>query len=185
MILSIVAIFMGMLNDQKQRTNGIGADLVVSPSNASFMNGMSGAAMSAKLAPFLATLPHVAVAAPVIQNFSMGDSLEILYGVDFKTFNALKPFIFIAGGPFQGPDDVIIDDVWAKTGGGHHVGETVNIQTLQPQLPHLRHRRERKGRAQDDPHRDPGRTDRLGRQGVHHLYQERRSGQQRADPAGD
>ena len=27
MILSIVAIFMGMLNDQKQRTNGIGADL--------------------------------------------------------------------------------------------------------------------------------------------------------------
>ena len=130
MILSIVAIFMGMLNDQKQRTNGIGADLVVSPSNASFMNGMSGAAMSAKLAPFLATLPHVAVAAPVIQNFSMGDSLEILYGVDYKTFNALKPFKFVSGGPFQGPDDVIIDDVWAKTGNGHHVGETINIGTL-------------------------------------------------------
>ena len=87
MILSIVGIFMGMLNDQKQRTNGIGADMVVSPSNASFMNGMSGAAMSAKLAPFLATLPHVAVAAPVIQNFSMGDSLDILYGVDFASFN--------------------------------------------------------------------------------------------------
>ena len=49
MILSIVAIFMGMLNDQKQRTNGIGADLVVSPPNASFMNGVSGAPMSAKL----------------------------------------------------------------------------------------------------------------------------------------
>jgi putative ABC transport system permease protein len=130
MILSIVAIFMGMLNDQKQRTNGIGADLVVSPSNASFMNGMSGAAMSAKLAPFLATLPHVAVAAPVIQNFAMGDALEILYGVDYKTFNALKPFTFIAGGPFQGPDDVIVDDKWAKTDGGHHVGETVSIQTL-------------------------------------------------------
>ncbi len=130
MILSIVAIFMGMLNDQKQRTNGIGADLVVSPSNASFMNGMSGAAMSVKLAPFLATLPHVAVVAPVIQNFSMGDSLEILYGIDYKSFNALKPFNFIAGGPFQGPDDVIVDDIWAKTGSGHHVGETINIQAL-------------------------------------------------------
>jgi putative ABC transport system permease protein len=130
MILSIVAIFMGMLNDQKQRTNGIGADLVVSPSNASFMNGMSGAAMSAKLAPFLATLPHVAVAAPVIQNISMGDSLEILYGIDYKTFEALKPFTFIAGGPFSGPDDVIVDDQWAKTDGGHQVGETVNIQAL-------------------------------------------------------
>ena len=130
MILSIVAIFMGMLNDQKQRTNGIGADLVVSPSNASFMNGMSGAAMSAKLAPFLATLPHVAVAAPVIQNFSMGDSLEILYGIDYKSFNALKPFNFVAGGPFQGPDDVIVDDIWAKTGRGHHVGENINILAL-------------------------------------------------------
>jgi putative ABC transport system permease protein len=130
MILSIVAIFMGMLNDQKQRTNGIGADLVVSPSNASFMNGMSGAAMSAKLAPFLATLPHVAVAAPVIQNFAMGSSIEILYGIDYKSFNALKPFTFIASGPFQGPDDVIVDDVWAKTDGGHHVGETVTIQSL-------------------------------------------------------
>ena len=50
MILSIVAIFMGMLDDQKERTNGIGADLVVSPSNASFMNGVSGAPMSARLA---------------------------------------------------------------------------------------------------------------------------------------
>ena len=45
MILSIVAIFMGMLDDQKDRTNGIGADLVVMPSNASFMNGVSGAPM--------------------------------------------------------------------------------------------------------------------------------------------
>ena len=130
MILSIVAIFMGMLNDQKQRTNGIGADLVVSPSNASFMNGMSGAPMSAKLADFLRTLPHVAVASPVMQTFSMGDSLEILYGIDYASFNALKPFTWIAGGPFQGPYDVIVDDVWAKTGGGHQVGETITIQSL-------------------------------------------------------
>ena len=135
MILSIVGIFMGMLNDQKERTNGIGADLVVSPSNASFMNGMSGAPMPAKLAGFLGTLPHVAVAAPVITNFSMGDSLEILFGVDFKSFDALKPFTFIEGGPFEGPYDVIVDDVWAKTGGGHHhVGETINIQSLHHQF---------------------------------------------------
>jgi putative ABC transport system permease protein len=134
MILSIVAVFMGMLNDQKQRTNGIGADLVVSPSNASFMNGMSGAPMPAKLADFLRTLPHVTAAAPVIQNFSMGDSLEILYGVDYKSFNALKPFTFVAGGPFQGPFDVLVDDKWAQTDHGHHVGETVTIQSLHHQF---------------------------------------------------
>ena len=33
MILSIVAIFMGMLNDSRARNNGIGAESVLSPSN--------------------------------------------------------------------------------------------------------------------------------------------------------
>src|ERR1019366_7713262 len=56
MILSIVAIFMGILNDQKSRNNGIGADLVVNPPNASFINGMSSAVIPMKLAPFLQTL---------------------------------------------------------------------------------------------------------------------------------
>jgi putative ABC transport system permease protein len=127
MILSIVAIFMGMLDDQKQRTNGIGADLVVSPSNASFMNGVSGAPMSAKLAEVFRKMPHVAVASPVITNFSMGGSVEILYGIDFTSYDALKPFVFLSGGPFKGPFDVIIDDVFAHAGQGHKVGDTITI----------------------------------------------------------
>src|SRR5690242_1679056 len=49
MILSIVGIFMGMLNDQKNRTNGIGADLMMRASNASAMNGVGGATMSVKI----------------------------------------------------------------------------------------------------------------------------------------
>jgi putative ABC transport system permease protein len=127
MILSIVAIFMGMLNDQKQRTNGIGADLVVRPSNASFMNGVSGAPMPVKIAEVFRRMPHVTVASPVISNFSMTDSVEILYGIDYPSYNALKPFTWVAGGPFRGPYDVIVDDVFARTGGGHHVGDSIEI----------------------------------------------------------
>src|ERR1700749_2538068 len=127
MILSIVAIFMGMLDDQKQRTNGIGGDLVVSPSNASFMNGVSGAVIPIKLADYLAKLPHVTVAAPVVSNFSMSGSVEVLYGIDYASYDALKPFVFISGGRFKGPFDVIIDDVFARTGGGHKVGDTITI----------------------------------------------------------
>ena len=66
MILSIVGIFMGMLNDQKQRTNGIGADLMMRASNTSAMNGVSGASMSQKLIGPLSQLPHVKVVAPGI-----------------------------------------------------------------------------------------------------------------------
>src|ERR1700758_2856496 len=45
MILSIVAIFMGMVNDSRQRQNGIGADLVMLPSGASLISGLSTASM--------------------------------------------------------------------------------------------------------------------------------------------
>ena len=127
MILSIVAIFMGMLDDQKARTNGIGADVVVLPSNASFMNGMGGAPMSVKLADVLKKMPHVVAAAPVVQNFNMGGSVEILYGVDYASYNALKPFTFLEGGPFQGPYDVIVDDVYAHGGPGRTVGSSITI----------------------------------------------------------
>src|ERR1700752_4472707 len=127
MILSIVAIFMGMLDDQKQRINGIGADLVVSPSNASFMNGVGGAVIPIRLADFLAKLPHVAVTAPVVSNFSISGSVEVLYGIDYTSYNALKPFVFISGGPFKGSYDVIVDDVFARVGSGHRVGDTISI----------------------------------------------------------
>ncbi|HEY1253866.1 MAG TPA: ABC transporter permease [Terracidiphilus sp.] len=127
MILSIVAIFMGMLNDQKNRTNGIGADLVVRPSNASFMNGVSGAPMPARIVEVFRRMPHVAVASPVITNFSMTGSVEILYGIDYASYNALKPFTWVAGGPFEKPNDVMIDDIWARKDGGHHVGEIIEI----------------------------------------------------------
>jgi putative ABC transport system permease protein len=127
MILSIVAIFMGMLDDQKVRTNGIGADLVVAPSNASFMNGVSGAPMSAKLADVFRRMPHVAVASPVISDFSMAGNVEILYGIDYASYNALKPFVFVTGGPFNDPYDVIVDDVFARAGPGHRIGDTIKI----------------------------------------------------------
>jgi putative ABC transport system permease protein len=127
MILSIVGVFMGMLNDTKQRTNGIGADLMMRPSNTSTMNGVSGAPMPAKFAEPLRKLAHVSVVSPVIMNLSTKGSIEILYGIDYKSFDALKPFVFVAGGPFQGPNDVIIDDVLARTDGGLHVGDTITV----------------------------------------------------------
>jgi len=32
-----------------------------------------------------------------------------------------------SGGPFQGPYDVIVDDVFASSDGGHKVGDTISI----------------------------------------------------------
>ena len=126
MILSIVGIFMGMLNDQKQRTNGIGADLMMRPSHTSIMNGISGAPIPAKFAEPIRKLPHVTVVAPAISNFNTSaEDFGVIYGIDYPTFNALRPFTFLEGTPFQGPDDVIVDDVFANN--RYHVGDTIKV----------------------------------------------------------
>ncbi|MFZ1939892.1 MAG: ABC transporter permease [Terracidiphilus sp.] len=126
MILSIVAIFMGMLNDQKARTNGIGADLMMRPSHASIMTGISGAPIPIKDAIAVRPLPHVAVVSPAITQFNTSpDDFGVIYGIDYDSFNALRPFVFLSGGRFQGPNDVIVDDVFAGT--KHHVGETIKV----------------------------------------------------------
>lgn len=127
MILSVVAIFMGQLTSAKERNNGIGADLIVTPPNASFMSGVSGAPMTVKLVPFLSKLPHVTVASPTITQLSMGSSLEVLWGIDYQSYAALKPFVFLSGGPFQQPFDVIVDDVFARSDRGYRVGQTIKI----------------------------------------------------------
>ena len=128
MILSIVGIFVGQVSNSRAQTGGIGADLIVRPPNASFISGVGGAPVPAKIVTVLAKLPHVAAATPVIQDFSLGGSPEVIWGIDYASFNALKPFVFLAGGPFQDPNDVIVDDVFARTDRGHKVGDTIQIK---------------------------------------------------------
>ncbi len=132
MILSIVGIFMGMLNDTKQRTNGIGADLMMRASNTSIMNGVGGATMNVKIADVIQKLPHVAVVAPANAHLNTQGSIEVLYGIDYESFNALRPFVFLSGGRFKGPNDAVVDDIFAssrnpQTGKEYAVGDTVSI----------------------------------------------------------
>ena len=126
MILSIVGIFMGMLNDQKQRTNGIGADLMLRPSGASVMNGISVASIPVKFAEPISKLPHVAIVSPAILNLNTSaNDFGVAYGIDYASFDALRPFVYISGGPFQGPHDVIVDDVFANS--KHHLGDIITV----------------------------------------------------------
>jgi putative ABC transport system permease protein len=127
MMLTIIAIMVGQLTGQKRMNNGIGADLTVRPGNAMFLNGVSGAPISVKLADVLAKMPHVTVASPVITNISMSDGLEVLWGIDYPSYSSLSPFVYLSGGPIQDKYDVIVDDVFASSGTTHKVGDTITI----------------------------------------------------------
>ena len=114
LILLIVGLSLGMVNDSRQRQAGIGAEVVVMPPGSSYIVGLTGAPMPIKIGDVLAKLPHVKVVAPVITQISTNGTLEVIAGIDLQSYQALSPFHFTQGGPFQKPDDVLIDDVLAK-----------------------------------------------------------------------
>jgi putative ABC transport system permease protein len=127
LILLIVGLCYGLMNDQKNRTAGIGADVIVQPPGSSFLTGISGAPVSVKIADVLRRMPHVKVVSPVVWAVATGGTLEVIDGINLRTFEDLGgPFQYIAGGPFQGPNDVLVDDYIARQ---KHVkvGDTMDI----------------------------------------------------------
>ncbi len=115
LILLIVGLSYGLMNDAKARTAGIGADVIVQPPGSTFFAGLSGAPVSVKVADVLRTMPHVVVVSPVIWQITTGTSVEVIDGIDVASFEALGgPFQYLAGGPLQGPDDALVDDYIAR-----------------------------------------------------------------------
>ncbi|MGH9513898.1 MAG: ABC transporter permease [Terriglobales bacterium] len=116
LILLIVGLSVGMLSDARDRQAGIGADVIVQPPNSSFIQGLSSAPVPIKVGDIIRKLPHVARVSPVITMVSTAGTVEVIYGIDLKSFEALgSPFRYLAGGPFQGPSDVLVDDYFAQS----------------------------------------------------------------------
>jgi putative ABC transport system permease protein len=125
MILSIAAIMFGMLDNTRAGTSGIGGDMVAHPGAATALMNTNSAGAPVAVADVLRRLPHVQVVAPINIKLTAGATLENIYGIDFTSFNNLRPFVFKAGGPFLQPFDMIIDDLQAASGKGTRVGDTV------------------------------------------------------------
>jgi putative ABC transport system permease protein len=127
LILLIVGFSIGLLNDSRSRQAGIGADVIVLPPGASNIVGLTSAPMPIRIGEIISKLPHVAVVAPVLMQVSTsGGHLQNIFGIDLHSFEALRPFAFLQGGPFKAPNDIIVDDIYAH---GNHVkvGDTVNL----------------------------------------------------------
>ena len=123
MILTLVGVSYGTLDASARRARGIGADVFVRPPGSSAMS-LSSAPMSEKTIAVLAAKPGVALATgTMVQSLGGFDTIQ---GVDFPTMNKMasiwrKPgdpitggFKFLEGTPFQQPDDVIVDEFYAR-----------------------------------------------------------------------
>ena len=118
LILLIVGFALGMLNDSRSRQAGIGADVIVLPPATSNIVGLSEAAIPVRIADVLLKLPQVAVVSPVILKVSASGTLQTIWGIDLESFAALRPFVYLKGGPLRGPDDILVDDIYTN---GKHI----------------------------------------------------------------
>jgi putative ABC transport system permease protein len=114
LILTVVGLSHGMLEESARRTRGIGADILVRPSTTQTALGMSSAELNQKLAEKFATLPNVQMVTGTTVYFQMS-SMQSITGIDLAAFSRMSGGVkYLSGGPFEQPYDAIIDEIWAR-----------------------------------------------------------------------
>jgi putative ABC transport system permease protein len=127
MVMLVVGMTHGLLDDAARRVEGVGADVMVQPPGSSFMFGLTSAPMSVKLADRLAEIPRVQAVTPVLFQTNLSGGLNLIYGINLTSFDRVTGgFAYHAGAPFTGPYDVMVDDLYARA---NHVkvGQTLNF----------------------------------------------------------
>ncbi len=115
LVLMIAGLTSGVVSEWGKRVEGVGADIIVQPPNSSIFFAFSSAVMQESLGDKIASLPGVDEVAPTVI-LTEPKNLVMVYGIDFRRFNALsRGFLFRAGRAFEGPDEVIADDIIAQS----------------------------------------------------------------------
>ena len=115
LVLMIVGLTSGVISEWGKRVEGVGADILVQPPNSSIFFAFVSVGMQESLGEQLGGLSGVDEVAPTV---ILTDSklLTLVYGIDYQRFSALsKGFLFRDGRQFEGPDEVIADDIIAQT----------------------------------------------------------------------
>jgi putative ABC transport system permease protein len=100
LILTLVGLTHGMIEDSQQRQRGSGADIVVRGTNAAAAINFSGATLSEGFVNFLQMQPHVQMAVGVLSH-NIQLPLTVT-GIDLDRFTAMSGgFTYLEGGPFR------------------------------------------------------------------------------------
>lgn len=127
LVIIVVGLTSGLLTESAKRVEGVGADIMVQPPSASVFMAFSGAPMPIQIAQKLQNLPYVQAVAPVLLQFNSVNGLDIVYGVNPESFRAVSGgFVFHEGRDLRDPNDILVDDVYAKAK-GVEVGQTLHI----------------------------------------------------------
>jgi putative ABC transport system permease protein len=123
-ILTLIGLSRGMLQESASRAKGTGADVFLKPDTQGTFSFSTGQ-LNQKFVDLLAKQPHVTQAVGVLM--IPVELITPINGVDIPQFEKMSGgFRFLHGGPPQGPDDIIVDEYYARQN-KLHVGETVKL----------------------------------------------------------
>ena len=113
LILTLVGLANGMLQDSQNRARGVGADLVVRGSATTSVVNLGPPAVSESYVKFLgAEVPHVTMATGVVNH--LVDFHVVMTGIDPQQFDRMSGgFEYVAGHQLSGPDDILVDRLYA------------------------------------------------------------------------
>ena len=115
LVIIIVGLTSGMMEDAGKRIEGIGADIMLQPPSAQVFIAFSGAPMPIKLGDRLREIKYIQSYTPVLFYFNLSAGADILYGIDQDSFRDVSGgFVFLSGHELQGPYDMLADDVVAS-----------------------------------------------------------------------
>lgn len=124
LILTLVGLSHGYVEDSTRRTRGVGMDVIVRSPDAALMS-MSVSNMPQKLVERLAQVPHVALATGVSSHQVVG--WTSVSGIEVKTFEKMSGgFTYVEGHGFRQPDDILLDTYYAQQIKAH-AGSRINL----------------------------------------------------------
>jgi putative ABC transport system permease protein len=127
LVILIVGLTSGLLQETAKRIEGIGADIMLQPPSASVFLAFSGAPMPIKIGDKLREIKYVQAVAPVLLQFSSSGGVDVIYGIDPQNFRDVSGgFVFLEGHDMAGSDDILMDD-WAAKAKNVKVGGTFRL----------------------------------------------------------
>ncbi|MDX2270218.1 MAG: FtsX-like permease family protein [Bryobacter sp.] len=113
LILTLVGMSYGMLNDFQRRSRGVGADIIVRAPGSSVLS-MSAPSLKEGMVGFFLQQPHVVDAMGVTVH-NMEGFLNSVTGIDLTKFEDFSGgFRYLEGGPWKGKQEILVDDFYAE-----------------------------------------------------------------------
>lgn len=125
LMLTLVGLSRGYIEDSSRRMRGAGADVIVRSPDSHAGVSLSISNMPDKLVVRLGQVPHVVLATGVASHLVSG--WTAVSGVNVREFEQMSgPFVFVEGHTFAKPDDIVLDTYFARQVHAH-AGSRLNL----------------------------------------------------------